>query len=201
MAVNTRGVLAGKTLTQITIGDQFACALDNAGAAYCWGWNEWGPLGDGSTTESDVPVAVDTGGVLAGKTLSQISAGNRDVCALDSTGAAYCWGEGSAGKLGDGNTHGTTVPVAVDTHGVLAGKTLTQITVGDGTACALSSAGAAYCWGAGGLGELGDGATANSSVPVAVDTRGVLAGKTLSDRTAGVLTSAILNPGFLFRFP
>ena len=75
VAVDTSGVLAGKTLTQITAGTLHACALDSTGAAYCWGDNVTGQLGDGTTTSTDVPVAVDTGGVLAGKTLTQISAG------------------------------------------------------------------------------------------------------------------------------
>ena len=93
VAVDTSGVLAGKTLTQITAGDNHMCALDSAGAAYCWGHNSDGELGDGSTADSSVPVAVDTSGVLAGKTLTQITAGSDHTCALDSTGAAYCWGD------------------------------------------------------------------------------------------------------------
>ena len=53
----------------------YACALDSTGAAYCWGNNDNGQLGDGSTTDSSVPVAVDISGVLAGKTLTQITVG------------------------------------------------------------------------------------------------------------------------------
>ena len=83
-----------------------ACALDSAGAAYCWGINEDGELGDGSINASPVtvPVAVDTSGVLAGKTLTQISANYGPTCALDSAGATYCWGENEGGELGDGSS-------------------------------------------------------------------------------------------------
>ncbi len=70
-----------------------------------------GSLGDGSTGYSAVPVAVDTSGVLAGKTLTQISAGDYDVCAVDSGGAAYCWGANTGGELGDGSTAASDVPV------------------------------------------------------------------------------------------
>ena len=66
------------------------------GAAYCWGFNGSGELGDGSTTSSSVPVAVDTSGVLAGKTLTQIRPATIITCAVDSAGAAYCWGFGRA---------------------------------------------------------------------------------------------------------
>jgi alpha-tubulin suppressor-like RCC1 family protein len=200
VAVDASGVLAGKTLTQIAAGDNYTCALDSAGAAYCWGSNAGGQLGDGSTTDSDVPVAVDASGVLAGKTLTQIAAGDADnTCALDKSGAAYCWGSNDVGQLGDGSTTDSDVPVAVDASGVLAGKTLTQITAGQLHACAVDAAGAAYCWGYNDYGELGDGSMTNSSVPVAVDSSGVLAGKILTQITAGWdHTCALDNTGVAY---
>jgi alpha-tubulin suppressor-like RCC1 family protein len=194
VAVDTSGVLAGKTLTHISTGDFDTCALDSAGAAFCWGYNAEGELGDGSTTDSRVPVAVDTGGALAGKTLTQISAGGGVACVLDSASAAYCWGIGG-GVLGDGSTTDSSVPVAVDTTGALAGKTLTQISAGYFTVCALDSAGAAYCWGSNRDGGLGDGSTTDSSVPVAVDASGALAGKTLTQISAGADNACALDRG------
>jgi alpha-tubulin suppressor-like RCC1 family protein len=184
--VDMNGVLAGKTLTQITTGYDDTCALDSSGAAYCWGYDYYGELGDGTTANSSVPVAVDMGGVLAGKTLNQISAGHVITCALDTGGAAYCWGYDNEGELGNGGTVAASVPVAVDTSGVLAGKTLTQISTGYEFTCALDSVGAAYCWGDNNTGQLGNGTTTSTSgLPVAVDTSGVLAGKTLASITTG----------------
>jgi alpha-tubulin suppressor-like RCC1 family protein len=144
-----------------------------------------GQLGDGSTTDSDVPVAVDASGVLAGKTLTQITAGQLHACAVDAAGAAYCWGYNDYGELGDGSMTNSSVPVAVDSSGVLAGKILTQITAGWDHTCALDNTGVAYCWGENGPGELGDGSTTDSDVPVAVDTNGVLTDKVLTHITAG----------------
>ena len=159
VAVTTSGVLAGKTLTQITAGNSHTCALDSSGTAYCWGANGNGQLGNSSTTQSLVPVAVTTSGVLSGKTLTQISADENGMytCALDSAGAAYCWGAASFGQLGNGGVASTPgVPVAVVTSGVLSGKVLTQIATGSGSTCAVASTGAAYCWGQGVNGELGE---------------------------------------------
>jgi alpha-tubulin suppressor-like RCC1 family protein len=186
-AVDTRGVLAGKTLTQISAGRLHSCALDTGGAAYCWGNSANGELGDGPRTKpAFAPAAVDATGALAGKTLTQISAGDDLTCALDSEGAAYCWGDNIYGELGDGSTGGyADVPVAVDAGGALAGKTLVRISAGAGHACALDTAGRAYCWGTDISGELGDGTTAGSDVPVAVDTSGVLAGQAISQISAG----------------
>lgn len=178
--VSTAGVLAGKALTQVSVGATTACVLDNAGAAFCWGNSGYPVLGSYAFPGgSPVPVAVDTTGVLAGRTLVQVSVGGFDVCALDSAGVGYCWG-GTDG-LGKIAVDPSPVPVAVDTSGVLAGKVLTSISTESASAsCALDSTGAAYCWGAGYLGN-GSGST----LPVAVDTSGILAGQPLTQISAG----------------
>ena len=123
VAVYTAGALAGKNITQIVASGEFdTCALDSAAAAFCWGNNDFGQLGIGSTTSSSVPAPVNTGGVLAGKTLTRLAAGQGfHTCALDSAGAAYCWG-----SIGTANAR---VPEAVNTGG--AGQEWT--TENDGT--------------------------------------------------------------------
>jgi alpha-tubulin suppressor-like RCC1 family protein len=185
VAVDTSGVLAGKTLTQISVGNAVTCALDSSGTAYCWGRNDFGQAGGGYTSPSvSVPVAVDTLGALSGQFITQISSGWEGACALDAAGEAYCWGINDYQQLGNGSTAAySSVPVAVDTSGVLAGKTLNQVSVNYSSACALDSTGKAYCWGTNNVGQLGDGSTSSSGVPVAVDTSGVLAGKTLTQVT------------------
>jgi alpha-tubulin suppressor-like RCC1 family protein len=162
------GTLAAKKLVQISAGSDGTCALDSAGAAYCWGAGGNGQLGNGSTGIANVPAAVTTRGALAGKTLAQVNAGSSDACALDTAGRAYCWGTGGNGQLGNGSATTSSVPVAVTTSGALAGKALARISAGAAHTCALDAAGAAYCWGAGTAGQLGDNSTAGSRVPVAV---------------------------------
>ena len=196
VAVSTSGVLSGKTLTNISVGNGHVCALDTAGKAYCWGSNSQGQLGNGSTTSSSVPVAVSTSGVLNGKTLVSISLSNDFGCALDTAGKAYCWGgSGSSGELGNGSTTGSTVPVAVSTTGVLNGKALTSISSAGAYehVCALDTSGKAYCWGNNAYNVFCDGTSTNSSVPVAVSTTGVLSGKTLVSITNGYLTTCGLG--------
>jgi alpha-tubulin suppressor-like RCC1 family protein len=193
VAANTGGVLSGVTLTQITAGDTFTCALSAAGAAYCWGLGTSGQLGNGATATSSLPVAVSTSGVLSGVTLTQITAGNTSVCALSAAGAAYCWGAGGSGQLGNGaTTSSQDTPVAVTTGGssaISSSTVLSQITAGNADACAVSTAGAAYCWGAGGSGQLGNGATtATQDIAVAVTTGGssaISSSTVLAQITAG----------------
>src|SRR5690606_14942183 len=109
-------------------------------------------------------------------------------------GQAYCWGGGASGQLGNGDTNNSSVPVAVSTSGVLASKTVTAISAGGGHTCAVAD-GQVYCWGYGWDGQLGNGDTNNSSVPVAVSTSGVLASTTVTAISAGAGHAAVPADG------
>ncbi len=182
VAVNTAGVLAGKTVTAISVGSDHSCAVAE-GRAFCWGFNYHGQLGYNSTTNATVPVPVNTAGVLAGKTVTAISAGWHHSCAV-AEGRAFCWGRNWSGQLGDNTTTNATVPVAVNTTGVLGGKTVTAIDAGDFHTCAMADL-QVYCWGENQSGQLGDRSTWDSSVPVTVNTAGVLRGRTATAIGAG----------------
>ena len=195
VAVNTAGVLAGKTITSVSAGSQHTCALAD-GKPYCWGYNNYGQLGNGNTTQSLTPVEVNTTGVLAGKTITTVSTGNFHTCVLTDDGQAYCWGYGGYGQLGNGTlTNTATTPVAVTTTGVLAGKTITAISTGGYHTCVVAD-NAAYCWGRGDYGQLGNNtSTLNSGNPVAVTATGVLAGKTVAAVSTGVYHSCAMADG------
>ena len=186
-------MLAGKTITQVTVGQGFACALDNSGAAYCWGANDAGTLGDGDTTNSSVPVALDTSGVLAGKTLTRIAAGYGQACALDTSGAAYCWGDNGLGDLGErehnslrctGGCQQQRCPGRQDPHPD-HGSDLPNLRP--------RQHGCRLLLGDNSGGDFGDGSTASSDVPVAVSTGGVLAGKILTQISAGLFHTCALD--------
>jgi hypothetical protein len=161
------------------------------GRAFCWGWNSSGQLGNNSTTGSMVPVAVNTSGVLAGKTVTAISAGDHSCAVAD--GRAFCWGYNSSGQLGNNSTTGSKVPVAVRADsGPLAGKTVTAVTAGGSHSCAVAD-GKAYCWGNNEQGQLGDyNMPTDSKVPAYVYADGVLAGRPVTAIDAGRLHSAVL---------
>ena len=167
--IDMSGVLAGKTIKQISVGDWNTCAIASDDKVYCWGYGiSFGDLGNGTFSQSNVPVAVSTSGVLAGKKIKQVSVGFENVCVVDSGGKAYCWGNGTHGTLGNGLTAISNVPVAVSMSGVLAGKTIKQISASDFHTCAIASDGEAYCWGGNTDGQLGNNSTNQSNVPVAV---------------------------------
>jgi alpha-tubulin suppressor-like RCC1 family protein len=185
----------------VTTGSTHACALTSKGEAYCWGANNVGQLGIGSTTSKQTPTAVSTTGVLAGKKLVSISTNpnSTSTCALDDGGVAYCWGDNSAGQLGTGTTASAQSPISVVRSGALQGKTLTSISVGATYTCATDSVGAAYCWGQNDVGQLGNGSTTNSLSPVAVQVTGALASKSLISISAGSnSTCAIDSEGLAY---
>lgn len=153
------------------------CAVGTDKKAYCWGYNNYGNLGNGTTTDALTPIAVSTAGVLKGVNITQVSTGDLYTCALSTAGKAYCWGDNLFGDLGNGNNTDSTVPVAVTMNGALSGKTIKSLAGGN---CALASDNQAYCWGGGSQGQLGNNAASSSNVPVAVYTSGALSGKTLT---------------------
>ncbi|MBX3717763.1 MAG: Ig-like domain repeat protein, partial [Burkholderiales bacterium] len=150
--------LAG--VTAIAVGYNHSCAIVADGAVKCWGRNDLGQLGDGSTTDREYPANV-TG--LPGAVVA-IDAGYQHTCAVTAGGAAWCWGYNEMGQLGDGSTEDRALPVAVS--GLSTG--VAAISAGYQHTCARTTAGAAHCWGRGGMGQLGNGGTASSETPVAV---------------------------------
>jgi len=188
LAVSAAGVLDGATVTQISAGSWDACVIAD-GAVYCWGYNVYGEIGINNYTVRPVPTAPITTGVLSGKTLTQVTAGDFSTCVLDSDGAAYCWGKNDTAQLGDGTTTNRYVPVSVSTDGALAGKTLARIDTGGGSTCAVDTEGTAYCWGKNDTGQLGDGTATMSKVAVAVDTSGLPGGAAVTRIASGQSTA------------
>lgn len=95
------------TLVSLTPGTASTCGLTAAGAAYCWGSNGGGQLGDGTTTDSPTPVAV-----AGGHTFAALARGGGYYCGLDTGGRVWCWGANNYGQLGDGTTTNRSTPAA-----------------------------------------------------------------------------------------
>jgi alpha-tubulin suppressor-like RCC1 family protein len=184
------------TFGQVSAGINFGLALGSDGAAYAWGDGTSGQLGDGSMTSSDVPVAAAAGAVPAGTTFTQLAAGLIDSLALGSNGQIYAWGWNSDGQLGDGTTTPSDAPVAVSAP---SGTTFTQIAAGGDHGLALSSSGQLYAWGLNADGQLGNGTTINSDLPVAVSAGAIAAGATITQIAAGYDDSfALTSTGQLY---
>ena len=185
IAVYTDGVFKDKTVKSIAAGENYTCAIASDDKAYCWGYNYAGQVGDNSKVSRSVPTAVYTDGVLKDKTIKSIATGVNHTCVVDSNGQAYCWGRNNIGKLGNGLTDDSSVPVVVNVAGLPASdKAFVSITVGESYTCALTVSQKIYCWGDSNL--LGNGTSSSSSVPVLVDTTNLPVGyKAFKSVTAG----------------
>jgi alpha-tubulin suppressor-like RCC1 family protein len=151
---------AASGVEALALGGQHSCALTTAGGVTCWGWNGYGQLGDGSTHARHTPVGV--AGLSSGVTA--IAAGADHTCALTAGGGATCWGRNSSGQLGDGALDARRSPG--DVVGLASG--VTAIAAGERHTCAVTTDGGVMCWGGNSLGQLGDGTTLDSPVPVVV---------------------------------
>ncbi|MBN8459840.1 MAG: cadherin-like beta sandwich domain-containing protein [Verrucomicrobia bacterium] len=183
--ISQYGVLAGKRVVGIAAGSNHSLALCSDGTLAGWGYNISGQIGNGSTTNSLVPAAVDRGGALAGKTVTAVVASGDSSMALCADGTVTAWGYNGYGRLGDGTQTSRYTPVAVDRSGVLAGRKVVSIACGSSHCLALCDDGSLAAWGNNGSGNLGDGSTTNRSVPVLVNMSGLLAGKTVTAIAVG----------------
>jgi prepilin-type N-terminal cleavage/methylation domain-containing protein len=114
------GTLATKIVKQLSVGDTHACALTTGNEIYCWGANNYGQLGDGTTGNASTPVAVSLG-AMSGKTITDIAASgsiggtyNADFTCAIASGETYCWGRNEFGNLGDGSTTSSLTPLKIN---------------------------------------------------------------------------------------
>ena len=167
--VNVSGL--STSVTAIAAGSDHSCAVMSSGGVKCWGYNRFGELGDGTTTDRLRPV--DVSGLGSG-VVTAVAAGGFHSCALTSSGGVRCWGANGSGRLGDGTTSDRSTPV--DVAGLNGG--VAAIAAGSGHSCALTGSGGVKCWGGNNaFGTLGDGTTSNHPTPVGVSglSRGVTA--------------------------
>jgi hypothetical protein len=173
---------ANASFTAVSAGRYYhSCALTYIGTVKCWGYNEYGQLGDG-TSGIDRLTPVPVTGVSS---VTAISVGSRHTCALTITDTVKCWGYNEYGQLGDDTTTDRLTPITVSG---LSG--VTAVSAGDDLTCALINTGTVKCWGvnAGG-GDVDDIVLYTSTPETVIDLTGVTAiSANLSDTCA--LTTA-----------
>ena len=155
--------LAGSS--RVIAGNYHACAIDDAGAVICWGWNHRGVLGNPAATDpSPVPVSVEG---LPGR-VTDVAVGILHNCALLEDRTVWCWGTNEYGQLGNGDGGEgkySNVPVLVST----LPRTVLDIDSEYEHTCALLEGGEMRCWGHNDAGQIGDGTSGDfKSLPVSV---------------------------------
>ncbi|WGD36251.1 hypothetical protein [Lysinibacter sp. HNR] len=161
--------LLDKTVVAVSGGDYHSMALTSDGRVYTWGTNTAGQLGVTGVYTAGLPIAVDTSGVLSGKTVVQISGSMLNSSALTEDGKVYTWGLNVSGQLGNGTVDDSSVPVAVSPTGSFGDAPISKISMGEETVLALAEDGTLHAWGSNAQHQLGNGGSTSSTIPVAVD--------------------------------
>ena len=150
----------GREAVGISAGSYHTCTVLDDGSVRCWGSNEFGQLGDGTTIERTSPVPVD----LEGKSALGISSGESHTCVVLNDWSVKCWGQNSNGQLGDGTTEDSSSPVLAD----MGGEDALLVSTGSYHTCAITSDRTVMCWGDNWNGQIGDGTNADRSTPVEI---------------------------------
>lgn len=192
--------LAG-SVASIAMGASQTCTLTTTGGLQCWGGNGNGQIGNGTTADVHLPVAVAgfstavavgvrniviAGSPVAAPADTFVTSGAH-TCAVTNAGGVQCWGDNTYGQLGVGSTTRFYQPVAV--HNLASG--VSAIATGDSHTCALTGAGTVQCWGRNSGGQLGNGTTADASEPVVVSGLSGVA----AIAAGGNHTCALMNAG------
>jgi alpha-tubulin suppressor-like RCC1 family protein len=130
-------VLDGGEVIQLVSGTKHTCALTSGNEVFCWGLNYSGQLGDGTITNSNIPVKVKG---LEG-TIISISAGENFTCAVNAANKTMCWGNNSGGQFKNGNTFSTSTPVVAN-----LGSDIKLVSGGQGELQGVTNAGAVTFW-------------------------------------------------------
>ena len=163
--------------TRTVSGTNRTCAI-LSNNIWCWGRNDKGQLGDGTTNDSNIPVKVRSVGDMKYGKIIDIFTAQHHSCVLTQLGSnkkVYCWGSNKDGQLGNGSSGaGNYSSVPVEVGGALAGKDVTSIGGTGDVSCAIVS-GKIYCWGLNNMGQLGFGNPGNPgfrATPVQINSGG-----------------------------
>ncbi len=152
-------VVGGRRFRQVRAGYSHTCAITPTDAAFCWGENIYGQIGDGSSgVNRPAPVRV-----LGGHEWAQLSGGGEHTCGVTQTDQLFCWGWNEHGQLGNGGATNRAKPTPVS-----GGRAFRQVDAGGEHTCAVTTGDLAYCWGRNFQGALGDGTLADRLTPGAV---------------------------------
>ena len=141
----TLATVGSERFTTVSAGEAHACALNLSGAAYCWGNDGFGQLGDHRRVNSSTPIPV-----IGSMQFTRISAGLAHTCAIQQGGSAWCWGDGRLGANGNG------VGAIIDTPSRVSGsEQFVEISAGSNHSCGVTTGGSVFCWGGNDSGQVG----------------------------------------------
>lgn len=164
---------------QVSSGWDTTCAIASNGRAYCWGKGTNGQLGNSAKANSPNPTLVSMGSIPGSFVFKKIAVGANQTCAIAgdpgiNDDRVYCWGRNDSGQLGTNNTSEYASPMPVNGSGVINGLSVKEVSSAGFHTCIIAGSplnddsDSAYCWGANSTGQIGDGSTSGTLIPVSV---------------------------------
>ena len=191
-----------ETITQISLGGAHSSAITSEGRLFTWGKNDYGQLGDGTTTDCYIPTDITSWfNLVEGETITKITLRFWHSAALTSDGRIFTWGSNSDGELGDGTTTDRYIPTEITSQFNLnEEETITEITLGGYHSSAITTEGRVFTWGWNRYGQLGDGTTTSRITPTEITSQFNLSvGETITKIALGnYSSSAITTDGRVF---
>lgn len=144
-------VAGGKIFSKLAVAPENVCGIQKTtNKMFCWGANEYGQIGDGSTNVTPLPIAIDP--ETSYKTIQTATGNKKWFCGITTTDAVKCWGRNSFGQMYTGGTSSVTTPKLIQNI-----TPATEISLGDHFACMLDAAAVGSCWGRNSMGQAGAG--------------------------------------------
>lgn len=176
-AVSPVAVTGNHLFREVTVGNYHSCGVTTDNRAYCWGGDQWGQIGDGSSSSTcgfSLPCRKVPALVAGGYRFRQVDAGGGygpgeggiggddggHTCGVTTDNRALCWGEGQHGQNGDGTSMLRKAPVLV-----AGGLAFRSVSVGIYHVCGVTTGSVPYCWGGNWAGMLGDGTLTQRNQP------------------------------------
>jgi len=191
-----------ETMISVSLGAYHSAALSSEGRLFVWGWNNYGQLGNGTTTDQMTPTNITSQFSLnAEETITRVFLGDYHSSAITSEGRVFTWGYNSKGQLGDNTTTDKLLPTDITSQlNLNIGESVISASLGEEYSCAVTSLGRLFTWGNNTFGQLGDTSTTNSSTPTDITSQFELINEEMivAASLGGDHSSAITSVGRIF---
>jgi alpha-tubulin suppressor-like RCC1 family protein len=163
------GNVSTRNAVQLAVGYTNTCAISDDDKLFCWGNNQFGQIGDGTTITRYVPTTTVDLGNVSTRYAVQVSLGFQHTCAISNDDKLFCWGYNAAGQLGDGTTTARYTPSTSIVLGNDPTRYAVQVSLGYHHTCAISNDNKLFCWGDNGYYQVGDGTYVSPSIPTIIN--------------------------------
>jgi uncharacterized repeat protein (TIGR02543 family) len=193
---NRFNLVAGETITSVSLGSNFSSLITSYGRVFTWGSNEFGQLGNGTETSRFTPTEITAQFNLAvGETIYSMSLSREQSSAVTSNGRILVWGYNVFGQLGDGTYVNKNMPTeTTNIFNLAIGETITNVSLSGFHGLATTSENRVFTWGNNEGGALGDGTTEDTNTPIDITNQfNLVVGETITNITLGLFHSSVVT--------